>query len=92
LLSAKTALQGKAQRANEECERLKERLEYVSKPPVPQETSIPTMQFALLSNDNLYLKGEVKQLKERHEVVEKARSELLQQVDDLQVSSSYMHR
>ena len=46
-----------------------------------------TTQIPLLINDNLYLKGEVKDLKRKHEAIEKARNELLKQVDDLQVSS-----
>jgi len=90
LLSAKTALEEKAQRAGEHCERLNERLECLSRPSAPHELPLPTVQIAMLSNDNLYLKGEVKDLKEKHEAVEKARNELLKQVDDLQVSLIYL--
>jgi len=86
LLSAKAALEEKVQKAGEDCERLKERLEGLSRPSAPQELPVPTVQIAILSNDNLYLKGEVKELKEKHETVKKARNELLKQVDNLQVS------
>lgn len=92
LLSAKTELEARVSRAGEECARLKERLECVPKTLPAQDSPVVNMQVALLGNDNVYLKGEVKELGKRHELVDKARNELLRQVDDLQVSLKYMQR
>jgi len=92
LLSAKTELEARASRAGEECARLKERLESMSKTLPAQDSPVINMQVALLGNDNVYLKGEVKELEKKHEVVDKARNELLKQVDELQVRLTYMQR